>query len=79
MPAFTSTTELFNYFRYHAQEFGCKLCFDDKQAEIEQMNERGSNGTPGCLCKVNSPCPCKGAAKEIETDGMCYCEIFMRK
>jgi len=80
MPAFDSEDEtgLYNYFRYQAQQMNCNPCFDDKKEEIEAMNEKGSNGVPGCLCRSNTPCPCKAAPTEIERDGMCYCEIFVR-
>lgn len=79
MPAFDTTIDLFDYFRKKAQELNCNQCFDSKKAEIEEMNSKGSNGVPGCLCRMNTPCPCKGVAKEIENGGSCYCEIFVRK
>ncbi len=78
MPAFDKTTDLYSYFRQKAQEFNCNPCFDLKQAEIEEMNEKGANGVPGCLCRINTPCPCKRAANEIEESGSCYCEIFKK-
>jgi len=81
MPAFDSENEtgLYNYFRYNAQQMNCNPCFDGKKDEIHAMNEKGSDGVPGCLCRSNTPCPCKAAQKEIERDGMCYCEIFRRR
>jgi hypothetical protein len=79
MPAFNTTTELFDYFRRNARKLNCNPCFDDKQTEIREMNEKGSNGLPACLCKANTVCPCQGAVTEIERDGACYCEIFIKK
>lgn len=80
MPAFKKTTDLFNYFRRKAQEFGCNPRFDSKIDDIHAMNEKGSNGVPGCLCSVKFvPCPCGGALKQIEKNGECHCEIFVRK
>lgn len=80
MPAFPTLTELYSYFRQKAQEFNCNPCFDLKQAEIEEMNEKGANGVPGCLCAIKFVgCPCTAAEKQIEKDGMCHCEIFRRK
>ncbi len=79
MSAFDKTTDLYNYFRHEARELNCNPCFDDKQAEIEAMNEKGTNGTPGCLCAVKFiACPCKGAAAQIEENGECHCGIFRR-
>jgi ferredoxin-thioredoxin reductase catalytic subunit len=78
MPAFDSTSELFDYFRRKAQAFGCNPCFDSKIKELRAMNKKGSDGIPGCLCRVNTTCPCGAAAIEIERDGSCYCEIFER-
>ena len=78
MTAFTSTTELYNYFRKNAQALGCNLCFDSKQPEIEAMNKEGTDGKPKCLCKLGAFCPCEDAQKEIEQDGKCYCEVFVR-
>ena len=79
MPAFTRSTDLYSYFRQKAQELECNPCFDDKQAEIEAMNEKGMNGVPGCLCRMNTPCPCEKGKIEIKEDGICYCEIFRRE
>lgn len=79
MAAFDTKTGLYNYFRRKAQELNCNPCFDSKQAELEEMNEKGANGVPGCLCRMNTPCPCKGVVKEIERDESCYCEIFRVK
>lgn len=79
MPAFTSITNLFDYFRREAQKLNCNPCFDSKIADIHAMNEKGSNGKPGCLCSIKFvPCPCGGALKQIEKDGECHCEIFRR-
>lgn len=78
MAAFLLTTELFNYFRHHAQQMNCNPCFDDKKDEIHAMNETGSNGVPGCLRRENTQCPCKAAMVEIENDGTCYGGIFVR-
>jgi len=78
MSAFNSTTELYNHFRKTAQSLGCNLCFDSKQAEIEEMNKEGTDGKPKCLCKLGTVCPCEEAQEEIEQDGKCYCELFVR-
>jgi len=80
MVAFDKTIDLYSYFRQKAQELDCNPCFDDKQAEIEAMNEKGMNGVPGCLCSIKFVgCPCKAAPEQIENDGECHCEIFRRK
>ena len=78
MAAFDSITDLYDYYRRTAQKLGCGVCFDGKQKEIEVMNENGSNGLPACLCKKGSSCPCRNVEKELERDGICYCEIFVR-
>lgn len=79
MSAFKKTTDLFDYFRRKAQEFGCNPCFDSKIADIHAMNEKGSNEVPGCLCSVKfRKCPCDGVEKQIEKNGECHCEIFRR-
>lgn len=79
MAAFEFTTDLFDYFRHKAQDFGCNPCFDGKIGEIRAMNEKGKDGKPGCLCIIKYvPCPCGIAKKQIEEDGMCHCEIFER-
>ena len=73
MSAFELTTELYDYYRRKAVALGCNPCFDDKQKELEIMNENGSNGLPACLCKKGSSCPCRTVEKELERD-----EIFKR-
>ena len=78
MPAFRLETDLFDYFRRKAQELECNPCFDDKQEEIEAMNKEGANGIPNCLCRAKTPCPCKKGVREIQEDGICYCEIFKK-
>ncbi|MEN6293139.1 MAG: hypothetical protein ABFD07_14150 [Methanobacterium sp.] len=43
------------------------------------MNEKGTDGVPGCLCSIKFVgCPCKAAPAQIEKDGECHCEIFRR-
>ena len=79
MSAFDTTTELYNFFRKTAQDLGCNLCFDSKQPEIEAMNNEGTDGKLKCLCKLGTVCPCEEALGEIEQDGKCFCEIFVRK
>ena len=79
MSAFDTTTELYNFFRKTAQSFDCNLCFDSKQPEIEAMNNEGTDGKLKCLCKLGTVCPCEEALGEIEQDGKCFCEIFVRK
>lgn len=79
MSAFDTTTELYNFFRKTAQDLGCNLCFDDKQPEIEAMNKEGTDGKLKCRCKLETFCPCDEAQEEIEQDGKCYCEVFVRK
>lgn len=79
MPAFPTTTELFDYFRRNAQKLNCNPCFDDKQAEIREMSEKGSNGLPACLCRIDISCPCENALIEIVKTGKCSGGIFMRK
>lgn len=80
MPAFERTTDLYSYFRQNAQELNCNPCFDNKQTDIEAMNEKGRDGKPGCLCcAVFVACPCGGAKGQIERDGECHCGIFQVK
>jgi len=77
MAAFELTTELFDFFRRTAIELGCKYNFDDKQKELNAMNEKGKDGKPGCLCTVVFvPCPCPKGKKGIAEHGICGCEIF---
>ncbi|MDD4588900.1 MAG: hypothetical protein PHG06_00525 [Parabacteroides sp.] len=78
MAAFNSTTELYDYFRHKAQDLNCNPCMDRHIKKIELMNEKGESGTPACLCKVGTMCPCEGANRELEADGVCYCGIFER-
>ena len=77
MAAFDKATDYMYYIQRIARYNNCKINFDDKLTEIEKMNEKGSNGVLGCLCK-NSPCPCKDLKKDLEANGICYCEIFKR-
>lgn len=78
MTAFDLTTYLFDYFRRTAVSLGCNPCFDDKQEELQKMNEKGEDGKPACLCGRKGGCPCEAGKKEIEKDGICYCEIFKK-
>jgi len=76
MPAFILYTELFNFFRRKAREFGCNPCLDRSIKKIELMNVKGTPGKPACLCKVDTSCPCEDVIRELEADGVCYCGIF---
>lgn len=79
MSAFERTTDLFDYFRRNAVKLGCNPCFDDKIEEIEEMNKKGEDGEPGCLCTVvYVPCPCPKGKKDIVEYGICHCEIFKK-
>lgn len=78
MPAFPTTTELFDFFRHTAQDLGCNPCMDRHIHEIELMNQNGESGEPACLCKVGTACPCDNVSRELDDYGECCLGIFER-
>jgi ferredoxin-thioredoxin reductase catalytic subunit len=78
MPAFDTTTGLYDYFRHKAQDLNCNPCMDRHIKNIELMNDNGESGKPVCLCKMGTTCPCEDVNRELEADGVCYCGIFER-
>lgn len=80
MPAFEENvyTNSFDLLRRNARKMKCNPCFDDVKEEVLIMNEKGKDRRLYCLCKVDTPCPCKEAGRDLKRDGVCYCGIFRR-
>lgn len=84
MPAFEDNdspyTNTFNYFRKQAIALDCDPNFDQQESELIEMNKKGRDGVPGCLCTATYvPCPCVKGKRDVEEKGICHCEIFRRK
>jgi ferredoxin-thioredoxin reductase catalytic subunit len=71
----------FGYLAQTARAYDCNPCFDGIEnitKKVAKMNEKGDNGYLGCLCKVNTMCPCTDLEKDLQDKGVCYCGIFRR-
>jgi len=71
-------TNVFNLLRKNALKMNCSPNFDSVKEEVLTMNENGKDGRLYCLCKIDTPCPCKEAGRDLKRDGVCYCGIFRR-
>lgn len=80
MAAFDSQKDLEKWFVEKATELNAKTEIDDDTKEkLADMNAKGRNGIPCCLCAIKfSRCPCLKAKEQIKNDGECHCELFKK-
>lgn len=78
MAAFDSQVDLEKWYVKTAEELNAKTEIDDETKEkLADMNAKGRNGIPGCLCAIKfSKCPCLKASEQIVKYGECNCELF---